>query len=398
MRILFIALNRIFEQKAAADKEYREQLESGQTPALSSGRRMSDEQLVEKLRSLNVGLDRATLGEWCRKSVSAEELARRLSREPHVKAEGMDSDWLWICLAVLWERWFRDQPNFEMIDDKIQAGYDALDEGEAEACQLWLDVWHDILTLMSSHNIDSLGDFDDRFGGTQCLFNWVQDLSMHLWGAGLQEPRFLRERIAVCHEVIRRWPDARPSLLETLRSDMAQACFRVGEAERAESWFRQWLSDDPQWGWGWIHWSDCYSWLDQEQRDLEKAQGILERGLAVPDVRDRRDILDRLARLSEEAGKRQEAAGLRDEIATLPSDDSRVEITRTGSMARVKTTMTFGDEGLPLSELEHLAPLLGRPFGPGQADLPEVGRNDPCPCGSGKKYKKCCGRKRQSGK
>ena len=23
---------------------------------------------------------------------------------------------------------------------------------------------------------------------------------------------------------------------------------------------------------------------------------------------------------------------------------------------------------------------------------PKVGRNDPCPCGSGKKYKKCCGR------
>ena len=23
---------------------------------------------------------------------------------------------------------------------------------------------------------------------------------------------------------------------------------------------------------------------------------------------------------------------------------------------------------------------------------PKVGRNDSCPCGSGKKYKKCCGR------
>lgn len=23
----------------------------------------------------------------------------------------------------------------------------------------------------------------------------------------------------------------------------------------------------------------------------------------------------------------------------------------------------------------------------------DVGRNDPCPCGSGKKYKKCCGKK-----
>ena len=25
-------------------------------------------------------------------------------------------------------------------------------------------------------------------------------------------------------------------------------------------------------------------------------------------------------------------------------------------------------------------------------DRPKVGRNDPCPCGSGRKYKKCCGK------
>ena len=28
----------------------------------------------------------------------------------------------------------------------------------------------------------------------------------------------------------------------------------------------------------------------------------------------------------------------------------------------------------------------------GNLNQPKVGRNDPCPCGSGKKYKKCCGR------
>jgi SWIM/SEC-C metal-binding protein len=27
---------------------------------------------------------------------------------------------------------------------------------------------------------------------------------------------------------------------------------------------------------------------------------------------------------------------------------------------------------------------------PGYAGLHRIGRNDPCPCGSGKKYKKCC--------
>ncbi len=29
---------------------------------------------------------------------------------------------------------------------------------------------------------------------------------------------------------------------------------------------------------------------------------------------------------------------------------------------------------------------------PVRREGPEIGRNDPCPCGSGKKFKKCCGR------
>ena len=41
------------------------------------------------------------------------------------------------------------------------------------------------------------------------------------------------------------------------------------------------------------------------------------------------------------------------------------------------------------------APPVCRALGPGgrpaAATVPEVGRNDPCPCGSGKKYKKCHG-------
>jgi len=29
---------------------------------------------------------------------------------------------------------------------------------------------------------------------------------------------------------------------------------------------------------------------------------------------------------------------------------------------------------------------------PPTASIPKVGRNEPCPCGSGKKYKNCCGK------
>ncbi|MFR3635689.1 MAG: SEC-C metal-binding domain-containing protein, partial [Sutterella sp.] len=34
-----------------------------------------------------------------------------------------------------------------------------------------------------------------------------------------------------------------------------------------------------------------------------------------------------------------------------------------------------------------------RPNVPVRNESPKIGRNDPCPCGSGKKYKQCCGKK-----
>lgn len=43
------------------------------------------------------------------------------------------------------------------------------------------------------------------------------------------------------------------------------------------------------------------------------------------------------------------------------------------------------DKSEDVSDVEHaLSPVTPAALGP------KVGRNDPCPCGSGKKYKKCC--------
>ena len=51
-------------------------------------------------------------------------------------------------------------------------------------------------------------------------------------------------------------------------------------------------------------------------------------------------------------------------------------------------------------EKKFLKPLPSEPFKADQSNArvidsgtrTKVGRNDPCPCGSGKKYKKCCGK------
>jgi hypothetical protein len=57
-------------------------------------------------------------------------------------------------------------------------------------------------------------------------------------------------------------------------------------------------------GWGWIGWADTWFLLvPGERHDLARAEAILKDGLAVPDVRDREDVLDRLATLYEDSGR-----------------------------------------------------------------------------------------------
>ena len=55
------------------------------------------------------------------------------------------------------------------------------------------------------------------------------------------------------------------------------------------------------------------------------------------------------------------------------------------------------EEGRPVSQdadmpAQTQVPERDHKQAPVKRDLPKVGRNDPCPCGSGKKYKHCCGR------
>lgn len=58
--------------------------------------------------------------------------------------------------------------------------------------------------------------------------------------------------------------------------------------------------------------------------------------------------------------------------------------------------MDFPNENLRLGILKEIADAAGASAQPQKAESPQkppkIGRNDPCPCGSGKKYKNCCGR------
>ena len=392
MKISFSAVHRMAAMAAAKDPELRRLARSGKVPTIARGKALSDAQLLAKLSSFGVKVDRAWLAEQCRKHTSAEEIARGLyARLPDSDQEG---DWIWICLTVLWERWFPDLPSFEMLDDKMQRGYERLAANdEAGAAREWLEAWQDVLTFSERLDLRTVESFDERFGGTQSLFNWVQDVPDALWNAGRDDKALWRERIAFCQCFLDQFDTVCDLTIENMRRDVAETHAALGDIDKAEALFREWLRTDPEWGWGWIGWADCYSMGRLGGEDTETAKRILRQGLAVAGVRDRQDLLERLSYLREDSDGEPLAGDMEQSIEFSPS----------GNAGRLKTSVCFDE---PSPTLEQLPQVLGKvrashpPMpGPSDDDVPaptirhsrKVGRNAPCPCGSGKKYKKCCG-------
>jgi preprotein translocase subunit SecA len=74
-----------------------------------------------------------------------------------------------------------------------------------------------------------------------------------------------------------------------------------------------------------------------------------------------------------------------DTVRMILSATPRVEVKRE-AVAKITGTNEGGGTSASAGK-----PATARPAGVTVRRQEKVGRNDPCPCGSGKKYKKCCG-------
>ena len=270
-------------------------------------------------------------------------------------------------MLELWRPWWPERVCVEFLGDKIQAGYDALERREAaSAAAVWLDAWSDVVRLCDLTGIDSIREFDNRFSMYQSLFNWSQGLEDALWNAGREDPEFLRARIAVCEEALRRFPDEDELMVENRRRAVAESYFELGETDRAEALFEQWLAADPRWGWGWIGWADLYFFTNNRPKDYRRAEELLRRGYSMPGAKDREDIADRLVLLYRETGRDEEAEALAGEAKRISRSNSGVSVRRAinledaGDRAVVRdtTTATFEGEGLPLDRLTEIVEAL----------------------------------------
>lgn len=391
MRLSYSALNRFAEQHVTGLGNQGSLVPPSGKAMLSDARHLSDDQLLQKLRELGMEMDRPRMEALVKARCSAEEIAKPFldSWRPRPGQHELASDWCWFALTILWERWFPEVPSFERLDDVMQQGYQVKDT--PGRCDVWLRAWDDLLKLQARACCGSLEEFDDRFGGTQSVYNWIQDLEIDLCNAGMSAPRYQAARVRVCEAFLQTFAPDDLLLTQNLRRAMAESIHALGDEARSESMFRGWLAEDPAWGWGWIGWSDLYHFRrGRTEGDLTRAEAILQEGLAQPKVHDRAEILERLAGVYKEQGRPEEASRLAGPIAS-----ARASAARWGRNWRSDGPAKPGSGALPPSAWTALSAAgpVGQeePFPPAAAPKAKVGRNDPCPCGSQKKYKRCCG-------
>lgn len=259
----------------------------------------------------------------------------------------------------------------EELDELIERGYALLHEDEhPAACDRWLEAWQ-LVKQLAEPSMRTTAALDDAFPHrVPTLSEWCQDLEMELGHAGAEDAAYHEHRLRYAREVAERFPDEDVDTRLTFAQAQAEALWDLGRRAEAEAAYVRLVESFPDEVWGYISWADQYWTREDHPKDYARAEAILNRAMARPNLNGRLDLLDSLEELYEEWGKPARArviAARRAELGDEEDEDA-------------------GELISPFSSAAGSAiPSLSLPPAP----APKLGRNDPCWCGSGKKYKRC---------
>ena len=138
MSLSTMSVWRVLESHQKKDKAFRHRFATWGFVAFNQVRTLNDSELQERLAAYNIHLTRERLDTISSNYVSAVALAEDLVAE-QLEGEGALSNWPWMIITVLWERWMPNRPNIEMVVDALYNGYEMQERGEERiCCELWI--------------------------------------------------------------------------------------------------------------------------------------------------------------------------------------------------------------------------------------------------------------------
>ncbi len=317
------------------------------------------EEIVATLASLGIETDEARFREQAHACGNVEALAEAWlvkSRPP-----GIWEDYAWLAARALWPRWAWGLFSIEVFVEQHlppEAFGKTYPENPVEAQRHWqmaqavMDlvapstgpVHPDLLEELSEHAGLDIGD-------------WLLDLPFNLADLGMvDEAVELCARLAPVYEA------------ENFLGDCAVILAEAGRREEALRQVEANLAQFPDDVWVRIKAGDAHRKLGE----MGTAEAVYHDALAMTDEfgrsYDREGAVERLVNLLHETGRGAEVDALVDAVEAREAEHEKVR---------------YAEEGrAPANTWPETV----------RREAPKVGRNEPCPCGSGMKFKRCCSR------
>jgi tetratricopeptide (TPR) repeat protein len=291
---------------------------------------------------------------------------------------GIWEDYVWMAAETLWRRWTPDLFCVDLFVDQhlpMEAFRDDAPANREEAERHWA-MAQAVMDLVAPRDGEPRLDLLDQLTehSTVDIGWWLGEIPFALARFGMvDEAAELCVRMAAVREV------------ENFLGDRAVILAEAGRREDALRQVERNLVRFPDDAWVRIKAGDVY----RELGDAAAAEAAYRHALDMTPTDqpsfDRDGAVERLICILDETGRSEEA-------------DALIASEKTCAAARETIGDSSEGEGAEFSEDPDKIPLLDYVPSPSAVSPvtvvrrgPKVGRNDPCPCGSGKKFKRCCG-------
>lgn len=257
----------------------------------------------------------------------------------------------------------RIQTEWDEWDRLVEKGYRAQSNQDSEELvSAWWKAWDIFQGIVGAAEYKiSISELMESQDYRYPIDDWLQDFELELGNAGEHE-----KHMEFCRKILDlldwSYDDA-----DAFKNAIGEELYAAGETGQGRKWFEDWLKKEP-------HNQNAlnvFSWCVQAAEGTEAAYKLIRREVIGVACDMRNELLFMRAKLLAEALKKTE---------DLDWIESQLDsFDRALAKAEYHNGL-YDDFSMPKQQ----------PVVKGQKIYP----NDPCPCGSGKKYKKCCGRNR----
>lgn len=256
------------------------------------------------------------------------------------------------------------------IGEALDRGYDFFEHNKMEKClELWEPVWERLKkNVAKAFRKMEIFEVDDATDYEYGIDEWLSDMITAYYVR-----RDFQKCLQFCEDVkeVFAWEEQSPNEFNEM---IGSSLLGMGKVEESDAWFEEWLQREPDN-------FDCVIacityWQQRDQK--EKAKALLDSTMESLTCNIENNIMFlRAASLYKMFGD-EEKSDYYKSVYDKFIDDMEKNLPHYGGSWEDK--LYFNDQGF---DYERQEPIV-KP--------PKIYPNDPCPCGSGKKYKKCCGK------